>query len=223
MDEVMNEMTEQNSGMLEVNGVKMSVPCDKLLEALSKMQGMLDNAKKESKNPYFKSKYADLANCIDTAKKPMAECGLSLTQHCSFKNNQVQCVTILGHTSGQLIASTLNVPVAKMDAQGIGSAITYARRYSMTAVIGLTQKDDDGESSVIHEEESEEEQGSVGETDENWRVIDKDHVEIRADNGRFYVLGKFTIGQLQKALNDDRYSDIKNFISLEIEKKSKGK
>ena len=53
----------------EVNGVKITMPCDKLFEALAKMQGALDNAKKESDNPYFKSKYADLATCLQTAKK----------------------------------------------------------------------------------------------------------------------------------------------------------
>ena len=132
----------------EVNGVKITMPCDKLFEALAKMQGALDNAKKESDNPYFKSKYADLATCLQTAKKPMADNGLSISQHCTFDGQFVQCVTVLGHSSGQMMVSTLNVPVAKKDAQGIGSSITYARRYALSSIIGLTQKDDDGEGSV---------------------------------------------------------------------------
>ena len=76
----------------EVNGVKITMPCDKLFEALAKMQGALDNAKKESDNPYFKSKYADLATCLQTAKKPMADNGLSISQHCTFDGQFVASV-----------------------------------------------------------------------------------------------------------------------------------
>lgn len=146
-------MEENGISIVEVNGVKMTFPCDKIMEALSKMQGCLDNAKKESDNPFYKSRYADLATCLQTAKKVMAENGLSLSQHCTFDGNFVQCVTVLGHTSGQMMASTLAVPVVKKDPQGIGSSITYARRYALSAVIGLAQADDDAEGAVVHDEE----------------------------------------------------------------------
>ena len=139
---------DENMGFVEVNGVKISVPCNKLLEALGKMQGMLDNAKKASDNPYFKSKYADLATCLQTAKKPMADEGLSLSQHCTFDGAQVHCVSVLGHSSGQMMVSTLIVPVTKKDAQGVGAAITYARRYALSAIIGLAQEDDDANAAV---------------------------------------------------------------------------
>ena len=138
---------------VEMNGVKITIPCDALLEALSKMQGCLDNAKKESVNPFYKSKYADLATCLQTAKKPMADNGLSISQHCTFDGERVQCVTVLGHSSGQMMVSTLAIPVTKTDPQGIGMAITYARRYALSSIIGLTQADDDAESSVVHTEE----------------------------------------------------------------------
>lgn len=143
---------EENMSVIDVNGVKMTMPCDKLLEALAKMQGVLDAAKKESKNPYFNSKYADLAQCLQTAKKPMADAGLSVSQHCTFDGVNVHCVSVLGHSSGQMMVSTLSVPVTKKDAQGVGAAITYARRYAMSSIIGLTQADDDAESSVDHDE-----------------------------------------------------------------------
>lgn len=147
----MEEMTTTN--FIDVNGVKMTMPCDKLLEALSKMQGALDNAPKTSKNPYFNSKYADLATCLSALKKPMSENGLSVSQHCTYDGAAIQCLTILGHSSGQMMISTLVVPVVKKDAQGIGMAITYARRYAMSSIVGLSQADDDGESAVEHEEE----------------------------------------------------------------------
>ena len=141
-----------NPNLIEINGIKMTFPCDKLLEALAKMQGALDNAPKMSKNPYFNSRYADLATCLDALKKPMADNGLSVSQHCSHNGTEVHCVTILGHSSGQMMISTLTVPVTKKDAQGIGMAITYARRYAISSIVGLAQADDDAESSVDHED-----------------------------------------------------------------------
>ena len=143
----------QLNNFIEINGVKMTFPCDKLLESLSKMQGALDNAPKTSKNPYFNSRYADLATCLSALKKPMSDNGLSVSQHCTYDDNIIHCLTILGHSSGQMMISTLNVPVVKKDAQGIGMAITYARRYAMSSIVGLAQADDDGESAVEHEPE----------------------------------------------------------------------
>ena len=145
-----------DTNFVEVNNVKITIPCDKLLQALSKMQGVLENAKKESENPYFKSKYADLATCLQALKKPMAENGLSVSQHCSFDGANVQCITVLGHLSGQMMISTLSMPVQKKDPQGVGAAITYARRYGLSAIVGLAQADDDAESAVYHDDESKE-------------------------------------------------------------------
>lgn len=153
MEENVQVINEPKSNFIEINGVKMTYPCDKLLEALSKMQGALDNAPKMSKNPYFNSKYADLATCLSALKKPMSDNGLSVSQHCTYDGVAIQCLTILGHSSGQMMISMLNVPVVKKDAQGIGMAITYARRYAMSSIVGLAQADDDGESSVEHEPE----------------------------------------------------------------------
>ena len=148
--------TNGTMGFVMVDGVQITMPCDKLLEALSKMQGQLDNAKKSSDNPFFKSKYADLANCLQTAKKPMAENGLSVSQHCTFNGAEVMCVTVLGHSSGQMMVSTLKVPVVKKDPQGVGSSITYARRYALSSIIGLSQEDDDGNSGAGNVDNKEE-------------------------------------------------------------------
>ena len=144
-------MEEMNMNFIEMSGVKITFPCNELLEALSKMQSVLDNAKKESENPFYKSRYADLSVCLATCKKPMTDNGLSVSQHCTFDGERVQCMTVLGHSSGQMMVSTLAIPVTKKDPQGIGMAITYARRYALSSVIGLAQADDDAESSVVHE------------------------------------------------------------------------
>jgi hypothetical protein len=209
----------------EVNGVKITMPCDKLFEALAKMQGALDNAKKESDNPYFKSKYADLATCLQTAKKPMADNGLSISQHCTFDGQFVQCVTILGHSSGQMMISTLMIPVAKKDAQGIGSSITYARRYALSSIIGLTQKDDDGEGAVGRTEKDAEtkwektakkSQEILRNADklneqESWRLTNEG-IQVKWKDGSWVPLNKIELRYLEVMLNMEKFEGIKKTV-----------
>lgn len=132
---------ESKSGM-SVEGI------GKLAVALSAAQSQLQHAAKDSVNPHFKSRYADLAAVMDACKGPLSSNGLSFTQMTSFDNDCVSVRTMLMHTSGQYIWSDLRVPVGKRDAQGVGSAITYARRYALSAIVGIAQDDDDGEGAV---------------------------------------------------------------------------
>ena len=113
--------------------------------ALSKTQSILKGALKDSNNPFFKSKYADLASCWDACREPLAANGLSVVQMpCNDTPDSVALETILMHTSGQWISSVFSMPVSKHDAQAVGSAITYARRYALAAVVGIAPEDDDG-------------------------------------------------------------------------------
>ena len=119
-----------------------------LATALAKAQGQLENASKSSTNPHFKSKYADLAEVINTVRPVFAEHGLSVMQCPSFEAGVVSVETVVMHSSGEWMASTVSAPVSKQDAQGVGSAITYCRRYSLAAVAGIAQEDDDANSEV---------------------------------------------------------------------------
>jgi len=112
-----------------------------LAKALCQFQGMGIKVGKEEINPFFKNKYASLANILDTIAKPLSECGLSFTQFPDGKS----LTTILMHSSsGEWIESTYEMPIAKPnDPQAVGSAITYARRYAIGAVLGLNIDDDD--------------------------------------------------------------------------------
>ena len=123
----------------------MSGKIGELSAALSKAQGHLNNAHKSSSNPFFKSKYADLAACLDAAKQPLADNGLAVIQLPYFEDGFVGVKTLLTHESGEWISSNLKISPAKTDPQGTGGAITYARRYSFCAMVGLAQTDDDGE------------------------------------------------------------------------------
>lgn len=116
-----------------------------LAMALSKAQGAIDNAAKDKFNPHFKSKYADLANVVDVVKPALAAHGLSFIQKSHDMPSHAAIETIIIHESGEWIsAGIVSVPVSKADAQGYGSANTYARRYSLSAAFGVAAEDDDG-------------------------------------------------------------------------------
>mgnify|MGYP001302732064 CR=1 FL=1 len=117
-----------------------------LATALAKAQGKLKGALKDASNPFFKSKYADLASVVEAIRQPFAENGLSYVQTIeSSDKDEVRIETMLLHASGEwLSCGVLAVPVSKADAQGYGSALTYARRYGLSAACGVAPEDDDG-------------------------------------------------------------------------------
>lgn len=117
-----------------------------LATALAKAQGKIKGALKDSSNPFFKSKYADLSSVVEAIRTEFSEVGLSYVQtvHPSDKE-EVSVETVLLHSSGEwLSCGVLSLPVSKADAQGYGSAITYARRYGLSAATGVAPEDDDG-------------------------------------------------------------------------------
>ena len=116
-----------------------------LAKALSIVQGKLTYAVKDSANPFFKSKYADLESVWDACRSLLAENGLCVMQFPGeFIDGCMSLNTILSHSSGEWIGQEMSVPVTKPDAQGAGSALTYMRRYALAAVVGVVQADDDG-------------------------------------------------------------------------------
>ena len=119
-----------------------------LAAALVKAQSAMGGAKKDSTNPHFKTAYADLASVWDACRAPLANAGLSVVQLVSSDATHAIIETILAHSSGEWVSSLLAVPLTKADAQGLGSAITYGRRYALAAIVGVCPADDDGEAAV---------------------------------------------------------------------------
>lgn len=115
-----------------------------LFAALAVAQGKVENATKGSQNPHFKSRYADLAEILNTVRPVFAAEGLALVQSTGFDGARVFVTTLLGHKSGGYVTSEAACVPAKSDAQGIGAATTYLRRYSLAAMAGIAQEDDDG-------------------------------------------------------------------------------
>lgn len=115
-----------------------------LAAALAKAQSEMGFAAKDSTNPFFKSNYADLASCIEAARLPLSKNGLSVSQMPDHTPEGTNLVTILMHVSGQYLECTYPLKPTKDDPQGMGSAISYARRYCFSSIIGLASADDDG-------------------------------------------------------------------------------
>jgi hypothetical protein len=113
--------------------------------ALVKAQREFGPALKTSSNPHFKSRYADLAACVEAVMDGLNNNGVMLMQHCHESDSGVIVETVFVHESGEIFsAGKLHVPATKHDAQGYGSALTYARRYSLMAACGIAPEDDDG-------------------------------------------------------------------------------
>jgi hypothetical protein len=115
-----------------------------LATALNKAQAEMSGAKKKATNPFFKSKYSDLNAVVDAIRIPFCDNGLSYSQFPLFESGCVGVETILMHESGEWISSVLMLPMVKQDPQAAGSAITYARRYSLQSIAGIPSEDDDG-------------------------------------------------------------------------------
>ena len=113
--------------------------------ALSKAQSEMGKGLKDSNNPFYKSKYASLSSVWSAISDALAINGLSITHHTEPSEKGVMINTVLRHKSGQYIESGfMFFPAAKLDPQGFGSALTYARRYQLSALVGVCTDDDDG-------------------------------------------------------------------------------
>lgn len=123
--------------------MNQSTTISALAKALSDFQGEVSAVPKESSNPFYKSKYAELSTIIAHAQKLLKKNGLSVSQLCNDGEDKVSVTTLLMHTSGEWLSGTITMKPSKPDPQGVGSAITYARRYSLSAILGLATEDDD--------------------------------------------------------------------------------
>lgn len=130
--------------------VHQSPTIGELAKALAAAQSELEPAKRESMNPAFRSRYADLAACFEAVRAPLARHGLAVTQLLGGDGEHVTLTTMLLHVSGEFIGSTATVRLTKLDATAVGSATTYLRRYGLSAAVGLSTEDDDGAAAAAH-------------------------------------------------------------------------
>lgn len=120
----------------------------KIMPALIKAQGDFAPAVKAKVNPHFKSKYVPLDAVLDAIAEPLRANGIAIVQQTDIQDARTVLVTRLVHESGEWIAGRYPVHPVKADPQGEGSALTYARRYALMALVGIAPEDDDGNAAV---------------------------------------------------------------------------
>lgn len=119
---------------------------NELATALAKAQGEITGALKDSANPFFKSRYADLASCWDACRDALSKNNLAVMQPAEADDQGVTIITTLAHSSGQWVRSSLRMVPKDSTPQAVGSAISYGRRYALTSMVGIAQIDDDANS-----------------------------------------------------------------------------
>lgn len=150
--------------------VQQSDTISGLAKAFVMAQAEVENAVKNSTNPHFKNTYADLAEVLNTIKPVLSKHGLSISQWPGYdaETGTVTVLTRIMHASGEWIQGVSGSPSPKKDPQGIGSAITYLRRYSAASVLGISQEDDDGEAASRRDAKQQQEHADllsvIGET-----------------------------------------------------------
>jgi hypothetical protein len=136
---------------------------NELAAALAKAQAEITGARRSSENPFFRSKYADLAEVWDVIRGPLSKNEIAVYQAPEMEDGRVKVTTMLIHASGQWARSELSLRMVKErrgqggerefvpldDPQSAGSAITYARRYALAAAVGVAQEDDDGNAASV--------------------------------------------------------------------------
>lgn len=157
---------------------------NELFAALAKAQGEMKAAQKDSANPFFKSKYADLSSVMEACRETLSKNGLSVTQTPIILNGPLTAsgeprnvlITTLGHSSGQWIKSVCPLLMAKNDAQSFGAAVTYMRRFALAAMVGVCPEDDDGERErkELEKQEKEKEKTKPKPTDK--QIVDLENV-----------------------------------------------
>jgi len=124
--------------------VEQSSSVKEIAVALVKAQGAIKPVARESVNPFFKSKYADLGAVWEACRAALTANGIAVVQTPSGGDGaHIGVTTMLIHTSGEWLRDTGVYPLAKADPQGVGSAITYGRRYGLAAMLGVVSEDDD--------------------------------------------------------------------------------
>ncbi len=189
-----------------------------LAKALSAFQGELSPAIKDSTNPFFKSTYADLNSVWEVIREPLCKNGLSVTQltYVDWKN-QLYLETVLLHRSGEWVLSRYPIVSSKTDPQSVGSALTYARRYALSAMLGGSAEDDDAEGAVVRTATSTPEKSKPSPVKENMAASPS--LKKLTPLGQYNIAqGLKTSGELVKFALEQGYTKEKIQAALGIEK-----
>ena len=175
---------------------------NELAAALVQAQAEFSAVPKTSVNPFYSSRYADLASVVKAAQPVLAKHGLAVSQHPTVVDGEPSLTTYLLHSSGQSLVSTMRLCAAKHDPQGQGAAITYARRFAYQAVLGLVADDDDDGNRATAVKQSEPKRGMPAGARSPADVA-------RADLAAMLKAKKLDMGVVAKRFADDYGMDIR--------------
>lgn len=184
-----------------------------LAKALSDFQGKVTAVKKDATNPFFKSHYATLDAIWDTIRKPLSDNGLAVAQTISEYSDPAELETILMHSSGEWISGSMKLKPAKDDPQSMGSALSYARRYSLSAILGIVADEDDDANAAS--------QTKLSKPSQTKPIVSKEEVKVAKEKvDTAFVAEKATEAQVRKIFADGHkmgYSD-DNLLALMLTK-----
>ena len=216
--------------------LQMSENINELAKALAAAQGALESVKRDKKNDHFNFKYADLAACLEVCREPLSKNGLAVIQipsHYDSATKKINVATMLCHSSGQYIKGELEIIVTKPDAQGIGSAITYARRYSLCAMVGIAQDDDDANASCgiepKQQQQPKQQQPAKAEQPEvitsthnggNVVYVNGNVCKVRNAEGQYFSVERLKTDMLKSLLAMEQYSAAHEAIKAVLEARS---
>jgi hypothetical protein len=185
--------------------MKMSDTITEIASALCKAQAEIDDATKTGINPVFKSKYADLAALRAVIREPLAKNDLAIMQFPrTVEGKGVEVETMLVHKSGEFMSETLFMPVHKWDAHGIGSGITYGRRYGLSAVLCVASDDDDGNGAV--------QAGPAPAAAPAKKATKVDLVALKADGEKIAKKGTEALREWYKSISSDERTAAAAFL-----------
>ena len=185
--------------------MKMSDTITEIASALCKAQAEIDDATKTGINPVFKSKYADLAALRAVIREPLAKNDLAIMQFPrTVEGKGVEVETMLVHKSGEFMSETLFMPVHKWDAHGIGSGITYGRRYGLSAVLCVASDDDDGNGAV--------QAGPAPSAVPAKKATKVDLVALKADGEKIAKKGTEALREWYKSISSDERTAAAAFL-----------
>lgn len=194
-----------------------------LLAALSKAQGELKPASKGKSNPFFKTAYADLTSVWHACREPLAKHGLSIIQLVqAFEcESGFAMMTMIGHSSGEWIKSLCPMILDKKNAQGMGSAISYYRRYIMSSMLGIVteDEDDDGNEASKYEEPKKESAKVI--SSQQLAHLNTMLDKVKDGEGLLKkILDRFSVKNLS-LVPSDSFEKIISWINLKIQEEQK--
>jgi hypothetical protein len=202
---------------------------NELMGALAKAQGIMSGAAKDSSNPFFKSKYADLSSVWNACRESLSQHGLCVSQTMNMDEEGSMCIiTTLAHSSGQWMRSYLPIKITPEpgkkinELQVLGSALTYLRRYALAAIVGVCpDEDDDGNAAVGYSTQKAPppprapELPEMTEQEVRLWILEKEFENI--DHDMYFLWIKSAIEEKNKTAPEEKKTNFRKFVEF-IEK-----